>query len=213
MAVLTADAAQGVTSLTVSPLRVGIPNASVAPYYGNMYMIGNNATVMYRYNIGANAWYTTSANSANPAIPAITGSIGAGCALKWLPAYEPNKLFIIRGNGTANIYTYDLVNNVFATLTYYPATETFTTGTMVAARDVGGKQASLIIQKDATNRFYEFIPYKNTLEPKITQQQYPSGAAVVGDKTCVMTSPDGVDYLFSILHSSNAFLRCPLIDS
>ena len=84
---------------------------------------------------------------------------------------------------------------------------------MVAARDVGGKQASLIIQKDATNRFYEFIPYKNTLEPKLMQQQYPSGAAVVGDKTCVMTSPDGVDYLYTILHSSNAIVRCPLIDS
>lgn len=35
----------------------------------------------------------------------------------------------------------------------------------------------------------------------------------VGDKMCVMTSPDGVDYLFSVLHSTNAFLRCPLIDS
>lgn len=213
MAVLTADAAQGVTSLTVSPLRVGIPNASVAPYYGNMYMIGNNSTVMYRYNIGANAWYTTSANSGNPAIPAIAGAIGAGCALKWLPAYEPNKLFIIRGSGTANIYTYDLVNNVFATLTYYPATETFTTGTMVAARDVGGKQANLIMHKDATNRYYEFIPYKNTLEPKLMQQQYPAGGAVVGDKTGVMTSPDGVEYLYIILHSSNAVVRCPLIDS
>jgi len=213
MAVLTADAAQGVTSLYVIPLRVGIPNEAVAPYYGNMYMIGNNATVMYRYNIGANAWYTTSANTSNPAIPAVTGAVGAGCALKWLPAYEPNKLFIIRGNGTANIYTYDLVNNVFATLNYYPATETFTTGTMVAARDAGGKQASLIMHKDTTNRYYEFIPYKNVLEPKLMQQQYPSGAAVVGDKTCVVTSPDGVDYLYTILHSSNALVRCPLIDS
>ena len=41
--------------------------------------------------------------------------------------------------------------DVFATLTYYPATETFTTGTNVAVRDTGGKQASFVIQKRCFN--------------------------------------------------------------
>lgn len=213
IAMLTAAAAASATTITVSAIRVGIPNASTAPYYGNMYLVGNNATVMYRYNIGANAWATTSANSANPAIPAVTGTVGAGCALKWLPAYGADKLFCIRGGGTANIYIYDLVANTWSTQTYYPSTETFTTGTMVAARDVGGKQASLIIQKDATMRFFEAIPYKNIIEPKMTQQQYPTSTAVVGDKMCIMTSPDGIDYLYILLHSSTAFVRCALIDS
>ena len=71
LAVLTALAASGATSLTVSALRVAIPSASTAGYYGNLYLIGHNATVMYRYNIGANAWATTSANSGNPALAAL----------------------------------------------------------------------------------------------------------------------------------------------
>lgn len=71
----------------------------------------------------------------------------------------------------------------------------------------------MIIQKDSVMRFFEFTPYRNKLEPKLTQQQYAQGTAVVGDKMCVMTSPDGVDYLYNLLNSSTAFLRSPLIDS
>ena len=62
-------------------------------------------------------------------------------------------------------------------------------------------------------RMFEFVPYRNTLVPKLTQQQYATGTAVVGDKMCFVTSPDGVDYLFNLLHSSSAFLRGPMIDS
>lgn len=212
-AVLTAAAAASATSLTVSALRVGIPSGATAGYYGNMYLVGNNATVMYRYNIGANAWYTTSANSGNPAIPAVSGAVGTGCALKWLPAYSPDKLWCLRGGGTANVYIYDLVANTWSTETFYPNTETFSTGTCVASRDVGGKQATLLIQKDGTMRIYEGVPYRNTLEPKIRQNFYPDATSVVGDRSCVMTSPDGVDYYYILLHSSTAFLRCALMDS
>lgn len=212
-AVLTAAAALNDTSVAVSALRVSIPNASVAPYYGHMYLVGNNATVMYRYAIATNVWATTSANGGNPAIPAVTGAVGAGCALKWLPAYEPNKLYLVRGAGTSNIYIYDLVVNNWSTFAYTPSNETFSTGSNVAVRDVGGKQAVMIIQKDSVMRFFEFTPYKNRLEPKLTQQQYTQSTAVVGDKICVMTSPDGVDYLYNLLHSSSSFVRSPLIDS
>ena len=212
-AVLTAAAAASATSLTVAALRVGIPSASTSGYYGNIYLVGNNATVLYRYNIGANAWYTTSANSGNPAIPAVTGAVGTGCALKWLPAYAPDKLWCLRGNGTASVYIYDLVANTWTTETFYPSTETFTTGTSVAARDVNGKQATLLIQKDATMRIYEGIPYRNTLECKLKQNYYSPGAATVGDRSCVITSPDGMDYYYLLLPSSTAFLRALLTDS
>ena len=213
LAVLTALAASGATSLTVSALRVGIPSASTAGYYGNLYLIGHNATVMYRYNIGANAWATTSANSGNPALAALPASAGAGCALKWLPAYAPDKMWCLRGGGTASVYIYDLVTNTWTTETYYPSTETFTTGTMVASRDVGGKQATLLIQKDATMRIFEGIPYRNTMQPALFQNLYPTGAAVVGDKSCIITSPDGVDIYYMLLHSTTAFMRCALLDS
>ena len=212
-AVLTASAAASATSVTVAPLFTSLDSGDTAPYYGNMYLIGNNATVMYRYNIGTNTWATTSANSGNPAIPAVTGAVGAGCALKWLPAFLQDKLFCIRGNGTANVYVYDLVANSWSGETFYPATETFTVGTSVASRDIDGKQATLLLQKDATMRIYEGHPAKNTLEPKMNQWLYPTGAAVVGDKSCVITSPDGIDFYYLLLHSSTAFVRCALLDS
>ena len=212
-AVLTASAALNATSLTVSALRVGISSASTAGYYGNMYLIGNNATTMYRYNIGANAWATTSANSGNPAMAALTGTAGFGCALKWLPAFSADKLWCLRGGATNAVYIYDLVANNWTTQTYYPSSETFTTGTMVAARDINGKQATLLIQKDSTMRIYEGVPYRNTLLPKLNQWLYPTSTAVVGDKSCVITTPDGVDFYYMLLHSSTAFVRCALIDS
>lgn len=212
-AVLTAAATASATSITVSALNISISNTNTAPYYGNMYMVGNNATVMYRYNIGANTWATTSANSANPTIPAITGSVGAGCALKWLPAIYPDKLIVVRGGGTNNIYLYDLVTNTFSTETFYPNTEAFTSGTCVAARGINGQQASLIIQKDATMRFYEYNPLTKTLDTYVNQWLYPTSTAVVGDRLAIISSPDGVDFLYFLLHSSTAFVRCALIDS
>ena len=211
--VLSASAAAGATSLTVSPLLCSIGSGDVSYYYGNMYLVGNNATVVYRYNLGGNAWATTSANSANPAIPAVPAAVGLGCAIKWQTAYNPNKLVIIRGNATASIYEYDLVANTMATLTIQPATETFTTGSSVAIRSIAGKRGKLLIQKEATTRIYEFEPVQKNITPKLTQFVYPAGAAVVGDKSCCLTSPDGIEYYYNILHSSTGFVRCAMIDS
>lgn len=210
--VLTAAAAASATSITVSPALYTISNASTALYYGQMYLIGNNATVMYRYNIGTAVWATTSANSGTPAIPAVSGSCGTGCALKWLPAYNADKLFIVRGNATANIYTYDLVANTMATLTISPATETFTTGSSVSVRTVAGKAKRFMIHKENTGRIYEFNPVKGRIDPKITQWITPSSTAVVGDKSCCITSPDGVEYFFTIPNSTNSLVRCGLLD-
>ncbi len=211
-AVLTSAAAAAATSLTVSPLLFSISNSSTALYYGNLYLIGNNATQLYRYNIGGNAWSTTSSNSGNPAFPALPGSAGTGCSLKWLPAFSPSKLWILRGGATATTYIYDIDANTVTTETYYPSTETFTTGTTVASRDIGGKQSTLLIQKDATMRIFEGNPAKNTLEPKLTQWKYPTGTAVVGDRSLCLRSPDGIEYYYLMLHSSTGFLRATLID-
>lgn len=210
--VLTAAAAAAATSITIAAALYTITSGATALYYGQMYLIGNNATVMYRYNKGANAWYTTSANSGNPAMPALPGSAGAGCALKWLPAYAPDKLWCLRGGATATIYIYDMVANSWTTETFYPNTETLTTGTTVASRSIAGKQTTLLIQKDATMRIYEGNPAKNTLEPAFTQFIYPTGAAVVGDRSTCIVTPDGLEYYYMLLPSSAAFLRTLLLD-
>lgn len=213
-AVLTAAAAAAATSITVSGLLVSIASGGSAYYYNNIYLIGHNATQMYRYSINTNAWSTTSENSGTPALPALTAAAGAGCAIKWMPAHtgSADKLWILRGGGQAAVYVYDLVANTMATLTYYPATETFAAGTWVATRTLNGKQSTLIIQKDATMRFYEGVPPSNRMDAYINQWLYPTGSAVIGDRATCITSPNGVEFLYVLLHSTTAFLRCALID-
>lgn len=209
--VLTASALASATSITVAPVNYTIASATDAYYYDHMYMVGNNATVMYRYQVSSNAWATT--NAAAVAIPAVTGAVGGGCAIKWLPSFAPDKLYIIRGNGTSNIYTYDLVANTFATASFHPSTETFTTSSAHQARSIGGKAYSIISMKDATMRIYEYDPSLSRLHPKMNQWLYPSGAAVQGDRATCLRSPDEVEFYYLLLPSSTALVRCALIDS
>lgn len=209
--VLTAAAAASATSITISACQYTIQSGAAALYYDHMYMVGNNATVMYRYQVGTNAWATT--NAAAVAIPAVTGAVGGGCGVKWLPSYDADKLYIVRGNGTANIYTYSLSGNTFATQTFYPSTETYTTASAHTARSIAGKGYSIISSKDATMRIYEYDPSLSRLHPKMNQWLYPTGAAVQGDRATCLRSPDEVEFYYLLLPSSTAFVRCALIDS
>jgi len=209
--VLTASALVNATSITVSPVNYSLESGANAYYYDHMYMVGNNATVMYRYQVSTNAWATTNASAV--AIPAVTGTVGGGCTIKWLPSYTPDKLYIIRGNGTSNIYTYDLVANTFETAAFHPSTETFTTASTHTARSVGNKGYSIISSKDATMRIYEYDPSLSRLHPKMNQWLYPTGTAVQGDRAACLRSPDEVEFYYLLLPSSSAFVRCALIDS
>ena len=209
--VLTASAAAGATSITVSAVNYTMESGATAYYYDHMYMVGNNATVMYRYQVSTNAWTTTNASAV--AIPAVTGAVGGGCTIKWLPSYAPDKLFIVRGNGTSNIYTYDLVANTFATQIFNPSTETYTTASTHTARSIGNKGYSIISSKDTTMRIYEYDPSLSRLYPKMNQWLYPTGAAVQGDRATCLRSPDEVEFYYLLLPSSTAFLRCALLDS
>lgn len=212
-AVLTAGAALSATSVTVSGVMVSLLNGDTGYYYDNIYLIGNNATQMYRYSVSGNAWSTTSANSGTPALPAITGACGAGCAIKWMPLYYPDRLYIVRGTATANIYYYDMQTNTMATATYYPATETFTTGSMVAARSIGGKNASLLVYQNATNKWFEFNPLLADMTPYAESWQFADGTAVVGDRICCMTTPDGIETIFFLQHSSSSLLKGICLDA
>ena len=209
--VLTAAAAANATSITVAACSFSLESGASAYYYDHMYMVGNNATVMYRYQVSTNTWATT--NAAGAAIPAVTGAVGGGCSIKWLPSYDADKLYIVRGNGTANIYTYSLGANTFATQTFYPNTETFTTASTHTVRSIDGKGYSIISSKDTTMRIYEYDPSLSRLHPKMNQWLYPTGAAVQGDRATCLRSPDEVEFYYLLLPSSTALVRCALIDS
>ena len=209
--VLTASAAASATSITVAACMYSLESGANAYYYDHMYLVGNNVTVMYRYAVSGNAWATTNASAV--AIPAVTGTVGVGCAIKWLPSYDPNKLYVIRGSGTSNIYTYDLVLNTWATTSFHPSTETFMTSSTHTTRSIGGKGYSIISSKDATMRIYEYDPSLSRLHPKMNQWLYPTGGAVQGDRATCLRSPDEVEFYYLLLPLSTALVRCALIDS
>ena len=209
--VLTASAAASATSITVASCMFSLESGAQANYYDHMYLVGNNASVMYRYSVSGNAWATTNASAV--AIPAVTGAVGVGCTIKWLPSFAPDKLYIIRGNGTSNIYTYDLVANTFATPVFSPANETYAAASTHTARSIGNKGYSIISSKDSTMRIYEYDPSLSRIHPKMNQWLYPTGAAVQGDRATCLRSPDEVEFYYLLLPSSTALVRCALIDS
>ena len=212
-AVLTASAAASATSVTVSALMISLLASDTFYYYDHMYLIGNNATVIYRYTISTNAWATTSANAGFPAFPAVTGACGAGCAIKWLPNYYPDRLYILRGGATASMYYYDLVANTMNAVAYKPDTEIFTTGTCVAARSIRDKNSSLLIYQNNSNKWFEFNPITLEIVPYAESWQYADGTALIGDRTCCMTTPDLVETVFFLQHSTTSFLKGVCLDA
>lgn len=211
-AVLTASAIATATTITVSPLTTALTGTETALFYDHMYLIGNAATQMYRYTVSSNAWATTSANSGTPALPAVTAAPGAGNSFKWLPGDNTGRLVLVRGGATANVYLYDLVANTWSTLTFHPATETFTTGSCTGAvQDSNGKPTRICLHKDATNRVYELNVTAAQLNPCANQYILSQGAAVVGDKASLLKSPDGIQFFYMMLSTSTSFVRTPLV--
>lgn len=214
-AVLTAAAAAAAVSITVSALVAAVPAASTAYFYCDMFLFGNNAAVVYRYNFNTALWVLTSANAANPAIPAVTGTLGAGHVVCWLPGSGDtnalDRIIIVRGTATSTIYEYSLTGNAFSTVTYYPATETFTTGSSGAIRsDANGKSQKLLLQKDITGRVFEFTRANARMLPKCTQYLVASGAALVGDRMFTLRTSDAIEYLYLMPSASAYFLRTGL---
>jgi len=212
-AVLTASAAAGATSLTVSALTSAIASGASAYWYADLYLFGNGAAQMYRYNIASNAWSVTSSNSGTPAFPPVPAILGTGNVAAWLPASgspnQLNELIVVRGANSSNVYAYNFVSNVWGNVTFKPDTETFTVGTSSGVlADGSGKNAALLLQKDATGRIYRLDLVKGRLDPVATQSLIAQGTAVSGDKMTILKDPEGgIPFVYSLVSTSPFFLR------
>lgn len=209
-AVLTAAAAAAAVTITVAPLTVAIASGNASYWYDHMYLVGNAGTQMYRYQLSTNVWSTT--NPAAAALPAIPAAVGAGCALKWANGTDANTITLMRGAATAGFYDYSFSANTWsAARAVKPETETFTAGTCASMRtDANGKTTTMIIHKEATNRIYELDLVKNTIKPIAYQYLIPQGAVLVGDKGTIIKSPDGIEFYYMLLHTSQYFVRTAL---
>jgi hypothetical protein len=113
-------------------------------------------------------------------------------------------IFSFRGGGSAALDRYDIAANTWASLTYSPAVETFSTGT----KYVYSKDA-IYVAKEATGRWFRFDLAQSSMDGWSTML-YPQGAAIVGDTAFDVTYKDGateIDYIHMVLNTSTIHLR------
>lgn len=201
-------------TLTVSAAWTTTPdNTSQYVIEGNddfLYLLGNNAVTMYRYSISANTWTTLSPVAARAAAP------GAGMSAHWVhsaPEADWNSessiqngrfIYSFQGAASANLHRYDIAANTWATITYSPGAEVFTTGTKYALHN-----GTLYIQRDATGRWFAYDFARSEMFPWPTML-YPQGTAIVGDTSFDVIYEDGatdIFYVYMLLNSSNILLR------
>lgn len=202
------------TTLTV-PTWTTTPDAtSVYSIEGNddfIYYLGNNAVTLFRYSITSNTWTTLSPTAARAAAP------GAGMSSHWIygetdtrwtnenDIINGRRIYSFRGGAGAVLDYYDIALNTWVSaVAYAPATETLTTGskyTYIADK--------LYIQKDATNRWFEY-DFANQGMNGWTTMPVVQGAAIVGDTAFDVTYYDGsteIHYVYMLMNTSTLVYR------
>ena len=200
-------------TLTVATWTTTPDATSVYAIEGNdnfLYLLGNNAVTMYRYDIGANTWSTLSPIAARAAAP------GAGMSAHWVHTSSATDwtnesaiivgryIYSFAGAAGAALHRYDIAGNTWATLTYSPATEVFGAGSKYALHD-----DKLYMQKDITGRWFAYDFVRSEMFPWGTML-YPQGAAIVGDTAFDALYRDGatdIFYVYMLLNTSNVLLR------
>lgn len=209
---ITANTADTLTVATWTTTPDATSQYAISGNDDFLYLMGNNAVTLYRYSISANTWSTLTPVAARAAAP------GAGMSGQWVHSVPVSEsdwnnesailngryIYSFQGAATGNLHRYDIAGNTWATITYSPSTETFTTGTKYALQN-----GILYIQKDVTGRWFAFDFARSELFPWGTML-YPQGAAVVGDTSFDVIYQDGttdIFYVYILLNSSNILLR------
>lgn len=208
--------ANDATSVTVAAWTTTPDATSVYSIEGNddfLYLMGNNAVTMYRYQISTNTWTTLAPVAARAAAP------GLGASGHWVWGSDDsawtNESAIINGR---RIYSfragaaagnpldyYDIASNTWVSgLTYAPATETITTGTTWVYTG-----NFIYYQKDVTGRWFRHNVVTGEQDGWNTMT-YTQGAAVLGDTAFDVNYQDGatkITYIYKILNTSTVMLR------
>ena len=177
--------------------------------------MGNNAVTLYRYSISANTWSTLSPTAARAGAP------GAGMSGHWIHSESSTawtnesaiingqRIYSFRGNSSATLDYYDIALNTWVSaLLYSPAIETFTTGTKYTYVN-----EKIYIQKDVTNRWFEFDIADQAMMGWTTMPVTQGGAAV-GDTAFDVTYYDGateIHYVYMLMNSGLLLYRQMII--
>lgn len=217
------------TALTIATTWTVTPDAtSQYVIEGNddyMYLVGNAAVTMYRFQVSTNTWTVLSP------VAARAGAISSGGTANWidsvstwaLPSNDtPNALrgtalykqngryiFSFRGGATNTLDIYDIAANTWISAEPYSNQfETFTAGT--ADVDYNGV---IYLQKEGTGRILKFEIATWSMQP-FAAYGITQGTTVAGQKMFILPYVDGatvIPFLYTQLHTLNYLLRMLII--
>lgn len=181
-----------------------------------IYLIGNGAVTMYRYNITLDTWTTLTPTAARASAPSNGMSanwVGKTTNADW--ANESNiqdgrYIYSFVGGATTNLDRYDIALNTWERITYLRQQETFTTGS-----SYDYDNGRIYIQQNALGRFFYYDVVGNQLIPW-SYDFYPQSTARAGDKMFTVAHYDGsgdtITWVYYILNNLNVLRRCMVFD-
>jgi len=111
-------------------------------------------------------------------------------------------LYMFRGGGSAELGRYNPRTEIFEPITFFPFTETLTTGTSYAYDGVD----RIYFQRDATGRCYYYDVVENTIFNSSTMP-YSQGTASFGNRMEIVTTEDNLKYLYMVRNGGQEFWR------
>ena len=198
------------TSLTVGAAWTVTPDAtSTYSIEGNddyLYLKTSGGGSLWRYSISGNATTTLASTTVS----------SAGFELHWVSSASDalwssenaiingRRIYAFRGAGGAVLDVYDIPTNTWATVSWAPGADTFTTGSSYID-DAG----FIYVQKDTTGRWLRLNLVTNEMDGWTTML-YTQGTAVIGNRAWIHKYRDGattITYIYFWLNSSSVVLR------
>lgn len=214
----------GTTStLTVATAWTTIPDSTsnyvIKGDRNALYLLGNGAVTMYKFDIAANTWSTLAPTTARGGVMA---SGGTADTIKdnpdWItPMVFANKvggqngryIYSYRGNSSSALDIYDIALNTWSNVNYgNSGSESFAAGTCSIA---DGK--FVYVLNGSSGRHFRHNTTTNTLEAW-TYNIYPQSTLVNGDKIWIVKFKSGSDtltWLYSGGHTLNIVQRILVI--
>lgn len=208
------------TQLTISSAWTTTPDSTsgyaIESNDDYIYLMGNGAVTLYRYNISSNTWATLTPTAARAAAPL------AGMSANWVGkttnsnwADESNiqdgrYIYSFQGGTGSSLHRYDIALNTWETITYLRQGVTFGTGSSYDHDD-----GRIYIQQNATGYFYYLDVVGNQLIPW-NYDFYPQGTAREGDKMVTIIYYDGsgdeIKWVYYIGNSSQIMRRSIILN-
>jgi hypothetical protein len=168
---------------------------------GNEYSIASNTATTITY--GAGTAPDTSTAYAILESPVRTNGIHLDMILASTDTTLNNKyMYAWSGTATPELTRYNVTTEHWELLSYFPQTETLTTGSMYCYDGVD----RIYFTKDATGRVMYFDISHNIVVPSSTVP-YGMSTAVSGNRMEIIQTSDGLKYLYIMRHSGTEMWR------